>query len=338
MVFRAQPGERSGRGLLESIVAYRGAGNKEGIRDADRALRQRLADTYAAEQGRIQTVARRLAEDRRLNDIGPVDEFNRTLGHFIDRLRTATYGYGGLMAELDPEPGAADQLRKFDQSLASGVEEVAAATGALEAALASGGDLAAPARQGTDAARALLARFDLRGQVVETGKPVPNESALKALAPTVPDLPDPAWNLDLGVALAVMGDDAIVDAKIGVGDDTGGFRLFRLRADPEAWLFVPKDASIGLARLQPVDVPANGDGPTLDGVTFTVAAEGDGEGEVVGEGGGSGIRPVRYRILRGAQEPAARGLLLDWGNDRQAFAGQGVDAADVEIFGRPVGF
>lgn len=337
MVFRAQPGEPSGRGLIESIFAYRGAGNKEGIRDADRALRQRLADAYAAEQTRVQTVARRLAEDRRLNDIGPVDEFNRTLGHFIDRLRTATYGYGGLMAELDPEPGAAEQLRKFDQSLASGVEEIAAATGALEAALASGGDLAAPARQGTEAARALLARFDLRGQVVETGKPVPNDSALKALAPTIPDLPVPAWNLDLGVALAVLGDDAIVDAKIGVGDDTGGFRLFRLHADPVEWLFVPKDAALGLARLQPVSVPAAGGEPVLDGVTFTVSAEGDGEGEVIGESGGSGVRPVRYRVLQGAEDASARGLLLDWGKDRQAFAGREVHPDDVEIFGRPVG-
>jgi hypothetical protein len=173
--------------------------------------------------------------------------------------------------------------------------------------------------------------------VVETGKPVPQDSALKALAPTVPDLPVPAWNLDLGVAVAVLGDDAIVDAKIGVSDDTGGFRLFRLHADPEAWLFVPKDTSLGLARLQPVAVPATGADPTLAGVTFTVSAEGDGEGEVIGEGGGSGIRPLRYRVLQGAEDAAARGLLLDWGRDRQAFAGREVHPDDVEIFGKPVG-
>jgi hypothetical protein len=337
MVFRQGTGEPSGGSLIQSILRYRGAGNKEGIRDADRELRQRLAASYAAEQTRVQAVARRLADDRRLDAIAPVDEFNRALGLFIDKLRTATYGYQGLMAELDPEPGAADQLRRFDQSLASGLTEVSTAADALEMAIESGGDLAAPARQGTAAARSLLARFELRGQVVETGKPVPQDSALKALEPSLPDLPHTAWNLDLGVALAVMGDDAVVDAKIGVSGGDGGFRLFRLAADPEEWLFVPKDNAIGLARLRVVAAPGGGNDALLDGVSFVVAAEGDGTGEAVGASGGSGQRPVRFRILRGETEPVARGLLLDWGNDCQAFAGRAIHADDIDIFGPPLG-
>jgi hypothetical protein len=336
MVFRQGPGEPVGGSLIQSILRYRGAGNKEGIRDADYSLRQRLAASYAAEQARVQTVARRLADERRLDAIAPVDEFNRTLGQFIDRLRTATYGYGGLMAEIDPDPGAAAQLRRFDESLATGLAEVSTAAGALEAALDSGGDLAGPARQGTAAARALLARFDLRGQVVETGKPVPQESALKALEPSVSGLPSAAWTLDVGVALAVQGDDRVIDAKIGVSGTGGDFRLFRLAADPEEWLFVPADADQGLARLAPVANPTDG-APLLAGTAFTVAAEGDGTGEVVGAGGAAEPRPVRYRALRGETEPAARGLLLDWGGDRQAFAGRALHADDLDIFGPPLG-
>ena len=337
MVFRADGASQPGPGLVGAILRYRGAAGEERIREEDRRIRDDLGATYGALVGRVRAVARRLADERKIVEVGPVDEFAQTLDHFVDRLRTATYGYAGLFAELDPDPGMVEQLRQFDQGLASGVAEIEAPVAALEQALAVGGDTAAPARQGTEGARKLLARFDLRGRIVETGKPVERESALAALSAGTPGLPHAAWELDQGVALAVLGDDFVVEAKIGVGGPSA-FRLFRLSSAPEEWLFVPEDAEIGLARLSPVDAPPAGEEQTLAGVPYTVAAEGDGSGEVVGAGGSSGVRPVRFIVLRGAQEPAAREVTLDWGGgERQAFAGVGVHPDDVEIFGRPLG-
>ena len=337
MVFRADGGSQPGPGLVGAILRYRGAAGEERIREEDRRIRDDLAATYGALVERVRVVARRLANERKIVEVGPVDEFAQTLDHFVDRLRTATYGYAGLFAELDPDPGLVEQLRRFDQGLASGVAEIEAPVAALEQASALEGDTAAPARQGTAAARKLLARFDLRGRIVETGKPVERESALAALSPATPGLPHPAWDLDQGVALAVLGDDFVVEGKIGVGADDSAFRLFRLSSSPEEWLFVPKKEEIGLARLSPVDAPPPGEDQTLAGVPYTVAAEGDGSGEVVGAGGSSGVRPVRFLVLRGAQEPAARAVVLDWGGERQAFAGVGVHPDDIEIFGRPLG-
>lgn len=341
MVFRAEGGSQNkpGPGLLDTILRYRGAAGEERIRDEDRRIRDDLAATYGALVDRVRQVGRQLAEKRNLEAVGPVDEFAQTLDHFVTRLRTATYGYAGFFSELDPDPGVVDQLRRFDQGLASGVGEVERPVATLEKALAEGGDTAEPARQGTAAARALLARFDLRGRIVETGQPVEQASALAALAAGGGEGPHPAWELDRGVALSVLGDDFVVEAKIGVegGAGAGAFRLFRLGSELEEWLFVPQDVELGLARLQPAAAPANGDDLALDGGPWTTAAEGAGSGEVVGSDGGSGIRPVRFVVLRGAQEPAARGVLLDWGGERQAFAGVGVHPDDVEIFGRPLG-
>lgn len=337
MVFRAEGTNQPGPGLVSAILRYRGAAGEERIREEDRRIRDDLAANYGALVERIRTVGRRLADERKIVEVGPVDEFAQTLDHFVDRLRTATYGYAGFFAELDPDPGVVAQLRRFDQGLAGGVVEIETPVAALEQAMGSGDDTAAAARQGTEAARKLLARFDLRGRIVETGKPVERASAMAALSPGTPGLPHPAWALDQGVALAVLGDDFVVEGKIGVDAGQSSFRLFRLSSAPEEWLFVPKETETGLARLSPVDAPPDGQGQTLAGVPYTVAAEGDGSGEVVGAAGSSGVRPVRFLVLRGVQEPAMRALILDWDGERQAFAGAGVHPDDIEIFGRPLG-
>ena len=337
MVFRAEGTNRPGPGLVSAILRYRGAAGEERIREEDRRIRDDLAASYDALVERIRDVARRLADERKIVEVGPVDEFAQTLDHFVDRLRTATYGYAGLFAELDPDPGLVAQLRRFDEGLASGVAEIEPPVAAVEQAQTAGSDTSTPALQGTAAARTLLARFDLRARIVETGKPVERESALAALSPGAQGLPHPAWQLDHGVALAVLGDDFVVEAKIGVDAGPSSFRLFRLSSAPEEWLLVPKETETGFARLSPSDAPPTGREQTLAGAAYSVSAEGDGSGEVVGAAGSSGVRPVRFVVLRGAQEPNARALTLDWDGERQAFAGVGVHPDDIEIFGRPLG-
>ena len=323
--------------LLDRVPGYRGYRVKEDRRDADRRVRDHVAAQYGTQADRVERVARDLAAQRRLGDIGPVDEFARTLRHFIDRVRTATYGYGGLMGDRDVDSAALDQLRQFDEGLLSGVDELAKPIADLEAALAANGDLAAPARAGTAVVRNLLARFDLRAEVVESGKPAPAESVRRVLQPPRTDETPPTFNLHDGDALAILGDDYLVDSRIEVAGEPWSFRLFRLSGGTEEqWLFAPNRAEPGLALLRPVaEPPAPGVETAIDGTAYTPQSAGSGDGEVIGVGGRSGLRPVRFAILAGSGDPQARAVVLDWGTERQAFAGREVHPNDVEIFGRP---
>jgi hypothetical protein len=329
--------ERRVGGLLDRIPGYRGYRSKEDRRDADRRVREHLVTAYDAAADRVERVARDLATQRRLGEIGPVDEFARTLRHFIDRVRTATYGYGGLMGDRDVDALALDQLRQFDEGLLSGVDELARPIGELEAALAAKGNLATSAAAGTAVVRALLARFDLRGEVVETGKPAPTESVLRVLQAGPTDAVPPAFNLETGEALAILGDDYLVDARVAIDGAPTSLRLFRLTGGgEERWLVVPARREHGLALATPVSqAPVSGTATDLDGTTYTASVAGSGDGEVVGIGGSSGSRPVRFSLLVGADDPAQRAVVLDWGTERQAYAGRQVDPRDVEIFGRP---
>ncbi len=329
--------ERRVGDLLDRVPGYRGYRAKEDRRDADRRVREHVATAFAAQAERVDRVARDLAAQRRIMDVGPVDEFSRTLRHLIDRVRTATYGYGGLMGDRDVDEGALDQLRQFDEGLLSGVQELDQPIRELEGALASGGDLAAPARAGTSAVRTILARLDLRSQVVETGKPAPRDSILRVLELPSGEPRAPVYDLHEGDALAILGDDFLVDSRIEVDAGDSSFRLFRLTGGTtEQWLLAPKQAGGTLALMSPVEGPPPGSGETMiAGTAYAAQATGSGDSQVIGVGGKSERRGLQFTLLAGVNDPALRGVVLDWGGEHLVLAGKEVHPDDVEIFGRP---
>lgn len=329
--------ERKVEDLLQRIPNYRGYRAKEDRRDADRRVREHLVRVYNAQADRIERVARDLAAQRRIQEVGAVDDFARTLKHFIDRVRTATSGYGGLFSDRDVDEVALDQLRRFDESLLGGADELEAPITQLEQAAASGGDLKAPAAAGTALVRKLVRRWDLRDEVIETAQPAQAESVLRALKPTTPTTPSSAFALAQGHALSVGDEDYIVDARIEVDTEDGGFRLFRLKkAEAEQWLYVPRASGESLALVTPTTEPyVPGAQATIGEITYGQAAAGAGDGELSGEGGSSGQREVRFTLLAGATDDQARAVVLDWGNERQVLVGAEVDATDVEIYGAP---
>ena len=335
--------ERMGRrvtSLLERVPGYRGYRDKEDRRDADRRVRDHLAVALGNQAERVERVAHDLATRRRIMDIGPVDGFAGSIRRLIDRITTASYGYGGLFGERDVDAAALDQLRRFDEGLLAGVGELDDPLHGLEAALVADGDLQAPAREGERRVAAILARLDLRGQVVEQGKPAEESKVLAVLGgPDPATAKPPTWNLDAGEALTVLGDDFLVDARLDLAAERP-LRLFRLGGGGgERWLLVPDRGDGDFALLAPTGGSVEpGPPPTIDGTPFAERSGGTGDGELVGPGGASGRRALRYAVLVGTEDPAARAVVLDWqGGERQVLVGRQTHPNDIEVFGRPTG-
>ena len=333
--------ERKVEGLLDRIPGYRGYRAKEDRRDADRQVREHVANAFGTQAQRIGRVAEALANARRLTEIGPVDAFAGDVRPLVDRIRTATYGYGGLWGARDVDAAALEQLRLFDEGLLAGIDELEEPIAALEEAVAAGGDLAGPARTGRERVRAVHARFDLRHEVVERGEPAPEDRVLAVLQPPEPDTPPPAYQLHERDAIAILGDNFQVDARIEVEAEGDSFRLFRLGGgEGERWLLAPRRAGAGLALLAPVAGASGdpaGEQTEIEGVAYTTKSAGAGDGEAIGVGGASGPRAVRFRHLTGASDPAARAVVLDWSGERQVLTGREVHPDDLEIFGSPAG-
>ena len=319
---------------LDRVPGYRGYRSKEDRRDADRAIRDRVAADLTARAERVGAVARGLATKRRLGDIGPVDELSRTIEHLANRVRTASYGYGGLFSNRDIDEAALDQLRRFDESLLESTAGLDPAVSDLENALTADGDLASAAARAKERVTLLHRRLDLRDRVVETGEPVDQASIAEVLAlPTKP--PAAAYEIGYRDAVAIMGDNFIVDARVDVLAGERSFRLFRMEAgDPERWLLVPLDETRGYALLSTVNEPSQStENPLIDGVRFATIDSGGGEGELATSDRASGRRSVEFTLLRGAEDPSKRAVILDWPGERHVYAGTEVHPDDVEVFG-----
>ncbi len=333
--------ERSGRigSLLNSLPGYAGYRDKENRRDADRAVRDRVAAALQQRSQRIDVVAASIAGAGDLAAVGPVTQLGRDLRALETRVLTAGSGYGGLFGARDIDAAALDQIGAFDEALLEGVAALDAPLTGLEAAT--------PETRGAAiaAVRAVLthlgAQFAARGQVIETARPSTVVPALPPVAAaidgaTAPGV-SPAWDLHDRDAIAILGDNAIIDARIEVDAADASFRLFRLQGDaPRAWLLAPKRPGGTHALLREATPPADAQASTFDGAAYAVTASGRGAGSAVGAGGSASPRALAWRLYAGTADGARIAVALEWPTERQLFTGTSVDPRDIERFGSSI--
>lgn len=319
--------EAKATSLLDRIPGYRGYRDKEGRRDADRLVRESVSSAYDRLAARVEAVGRSLAEQRRIADVGQLTDLTDRIRHLATRIRTASYGYSPLFSDRTIDETALDQLRRFDDGLMSGVRDLEQPVSALESAAASNAGLSESVQAANAVVRDNADRLELRGKIMETGRPEPESSVIAVLGPATPPPPHPAYNLNRGDAISVLGDNHIVDARIDIDAAEHSARFYRLDSGtPARWLFAPRDESLGFATATEVE-----GGPTSsDGSERIVAT---GTGEVSSRDDASGRRPVTMRVTKGSPDGGISGLELDWGHERQRFNATPVHADDIETFG-----
>lgn len=320
------------RAALDQIPGYRGYRLKEERRNADRRVRAAVADAYALELARVERIGRDLANARRLGEISAVERASQSIRHFIDRVRTATPGYGGLFGDRDIDGIALDQLRLFDEGLMLGVDELQSAIDNLEAASAEGKPLAPAADDVADVMERQLLRLNSRNEVIESGRAASEESVKAALRPSSEIAPPDVYTAKPGDAISILGDDYLVDAMIAIDGRPQSFRVFRIARNPDAWLMVGQEPGSPILRLSAAEPGTVG--LTIPDRAMRQVYAGTGDGEVISERGANGLRAVRYALLEDAEEPHTFGLVLDWDGERQAFVGSRTEPLDVEVFRR----
>jgi len=324
--------ERRIEEALNRVPGYRGYRLKEERRDADRRVRAAVADAYAAELARVERIGRDLADARRLGEISAVERTSQSIRHYIDRVRSATPGYGGLFGDRDIDGIALDQLRLFDESLLLGIDELRPAIDRLEADFSAGQPLAPAADEAARTMETQIVRFNTRQEVIESGRATSRDGVLAALRPIAEVIPPEVYSAQAGDAISILGDNFLVDARIDVDGRPESFRVFRIAREPEEWLFVNRQPGGAIFRMTPVTPPERGAG--ISGTCLRQTVVGAGDGEITGEHGAEGLRAVRYALFADVEDPNQFGLVLDWEGERQAFVGQRVEPLDIELFRR----
>ncbi len=121
--------------MLKGLPIIRDYVDKELRREADRRLRQTIAQGLEAQRQRLYDLQQRLLRGGGLRYLDDVDDVVQRLQILIDRVKHARSGYAGLfdMARIREEQLRA--LHRFDRALAQRVDEIRQAIDRLRTAV-----------------------------------------------------------------------------------------------------------------------------------------------------------------------------------------------------------
>jgi hypothetical protein len=152
--------------LLKGLPGIRGYVDKEMRRDADKRLRDLIAQELEAQKQALLSVQNTLLENQGLLWLDNVDRSVQKLQTLIDRIRTASYGYAGLFDPVRIREEQLDALNRFDQTIAERVVDVKMAVNALGQAVNENGDIGSQIRKLTDLLAELNTLYSKRHEAI----------------------------------------------------------------------------------------------------------------------------------------------------------------------------
>jgi hypothetical protein len=152
--------------LLKGLPGIRGYVDKELRRDADKRLRELIAQQLEEQKQALFSVQRQLMEGKGLMWLDNIDSAVQKLQILIDRIKTASYGYAGLFDPVRIGEEELNALHRFDVALAERVVDVQLAVSELRTAVESSGDVGAAVRKVADLVAELNTLYNKRHEAV----------------------------------------------------------------------------------------------------------------------------------------------------------------------------
>ena len=153
---------------LGKLPGFNGYFDREQRRMADKLLRETVAARYEEQWRRISSLQRDLISQGGLAYVDDLEGAAIKLRQFIDRIRTATYGYAGFFDAVKVNSEELEKLYQYDLWLLSLVDEVARAIDNVEASLGTDG-LPASIRHLTGLAQSSIEAFQKRSEAILGG-------------------------------------------------------------------------------------------------------------------------------------------------------------------------
>ena len=111
-------GEMSGiEKLAAKIPGYKGYKEKELRREADKLLREHIAVRMRTVKKGLTSLQQDMVSAGKYDLLDEAESAATQLQTFIDRIRTATYGYGGLFDAVRIKEDDLDRVYQFDDAL-----------------------------------------------------------------------------------------------------------------------------------------------------------------------------------------------------------------------------
>ncbi|NMB59885.1 MAG: hypothetical protein GYA12_12005 [Chloroflexi bacterium] len=151
--------------ILGKIPGFSGYFDRQNRRAADQLLRQVVADRFEEQWQRLSGLQRDLISQGEIASVDDLEAAAIKLRQFVDRVRTAAYGYAGFFDAIKINQEELAQLYQYDLSLLESVDAVKNAIDNVETSVGSDG-LPAAIRNLVSVAQQSVEAFNRRSEVI----------------------------------------------------------------------------------------------------------------------------------------------------------------------------
>jgi hypothetical protein len=155
--------------LIAKIPGFKGYFEMVDRRQADKVLREVIADRFQALWVRLSTIQRDMVKAGKIDTIDDLEEAAIKLRTFVDRVKTASYGYTGFFDAIKINEAELTQLYQYDLTMVELGDAVSAAIDNLEASVDTDGFPAA-VRNTVQKAQDSIDAFNKRGELMKMGQ------------------------------------------------------------------------------------------------------------------------------------------------------------------------
>lgn len=152
--------------LVSKIPGFKGYVERGDRRMADKLLRESVSKAFETQYQRLSSIERDLISNGELAYVDDVEGAAIKIRQFIDRVRTAAYGYAGIFDAIKINEAELANVYQYDYYLLSLEETVSHAIDNVEASVGSDG-LTASIKHLTKIAQAALEAFNKRTKIMQ---------------------------------------------------------------------------------------------------------------------------------------------------------------------------
>jgi hypothetical protein len=151
--------------IRKTLSGFIGYLDRENRREADKLLRATIANRYEQQWSRISTIQRQMIESGNLEQVDQLEAAAIKLRTFIDRVKSASYGYAGFFDAVRINETELQKLYSYDLQLLEDVNSISSAVDNVEASMGSDG-LPAAMRHLTTLCQDVIDAYDRRDEVL----------------------------------------------------------------------------------------------------------------------------------------------------------------------------
>ena len=151
--------------IRNTVSGFIGYFDRENRREADKLLRATIAQRYEQQWARISALQRQMIETGQIEHVDHLEGAAIKLRGFIDRVKTASYGYAGFFDAVRINSNELQKIYAYDLQLLEDVNSIASAVDNVEASMGSDG-LPAAMRHLTTLCQDVVDAYDRRDEVL----------------------------------------------------------------------------------------------------------------------------------------------------------------------------